>query len=296
MRVKRHATHLASALLLALSLHAAPVMASAAVAVSMGASAASHDANGVALTKPAVVVDGNKVTFTWTVSTNKSVTFKRVQLNTINQPGPGWQPGAGFNSDVTIDGERTFRATQQLPEGGYATSVTYSLDGKNWVHSERASYQVGGNADPAPPPVQYDRNGVALTKPSVVVDGNNVKFTWNVKTNKSVRFHYLQLATAGQAGDGFNNGVSINGERSFSANQWLPTGSHSTAVVYSLDGRNWVNGERLTYSVGSGSTPPPTDPPPTDPPPGDDPPPSDDVNAPMPVPKKNGRRILDALG
>jgi transcriptional regulator with XRE-family HTH domain len=99
------------------------------------------------------------------------------------------------------------------------------------------------------PAADYDPNGVAIHPPSVSINGTTATFTWTVETNQQVTFEYLQLATEGQEGAGFNPNITIHGIRTFITKQTLPPGSYRTQVVYQLPGQLWINGPPASYSI-----------------------------------------------
>lgn len=219
------------------------VLLLAMIGVADQAVAASYDVNGVSTDMPSVATSGNRVTVSWTVRTNRPVNFRYLQLANKNQPG------SGFNPNTMIDGARTFTTVQTMPDGEHSTTIVYSLDGIKWIGAQTIKYKVGAS-------VQYDANGVALEKPVVQVNGNQVSFGWTVRTNRPINFRYLQLYTPGQAGAGFNTWVTLNGARTFSATQSLPNGTFNTLPVYSIDGNAWVGGPPVAYTVGADGQPP----------------------------------------
>lgn len=100
--------------------------------------------NGPVQVSPLVVAhdDGGRTSFSWTITTDRAVTFARMQLATEGQPGAGFHPG------VTVDGTRTFSATQAFAPGNYTTTVVYSLDGVEWVAASSATHvSTGATAD-----------------------------------------------------------------------------------------------------------------------------------------------------
>lgn len=268
-----------------------------------------YNKDGVALAPVEVAVNGNDITYDWTLATNKSVTFSDLVIAVRNSKGENLD--AGYRSNTELHGLAQNTTTTQLPAGSYTVNVGYRLAGGSWVNGPASTFTVSGTGvvapapepapapDPAPAPapapsVSYDGNGVALTQPkaTVAADGT-VTFNWDVQTNKSVTFTYLQLATAGQPGAGFNAGATVNGTKSFSATQQFAAGTYSTAVVYMVNGA-WVNGPAVTFTVGAPAATTPTTPPttttPTTPPATTAPttPPTTGTTgtAPMPLPSK----------
>lgn len=227
---------------------------------STGLRKVSYNSDGVALAPVRVGVDGGKVTYDWTVATRTSTTFQDLQVAVRDAAGNHLD--VGKSPGTVLDGLGQNTTSGALPGGKYTAWVAYRLPGGGWVEGPKTSFSVPGTGTPAPTPtpepkpepapeVSYDANGVNLTSPkaTVAADGT-VTFNWDVRTSRSVSFTHLQLATAGQAGAGFNNNVTVNGARSFSAKQKLAPGSYKTAVVYLLNGK-WVNGPQVSFTVGS---------------------------------------------
>ncbi len=257
------------------------VFAAAVVMQPTFAYAAAPDSNGVTLDVPKVSVSGNTVTYNWGVTTSKSVSFKYLQLAT-RKPGSDAGYDSGFQPGITVKGARTFTTKATLADGNYTTRVAYQLPGKNWVDGPIVSYRVGAaSSTPSNPGTTNPgttnpgttnpgttnpgtgtagttttADGVTFAAPAVKVSGTTATFTWTVSTARPVTFKYLQIATPGQAGTGFNPGVTINGSRTFTASMPLKNGTYNSMVVYQLAGKDWVNGPAATFTVGGTQTPP----------------------------------------
>lgn len=146
-----------------------------------------------------------------------------------------------------------------IPAGGYVLSGHgwgVSTSGYTWLLQNA---QVGqlvtlNGSTPTQPPSGFNADGVKLAAPAVTVNGTNVTYNWTVETNKSVTFRYLQVAVRPAPDTGFNNNVTINGSRSFTASRAHTSGNYTAFIAYQLPNGNWVNGPSVDYTVG-GTTP-----------------------------------------
>lgn len=103
-----------------------------------------YNSDGVKLSKPAVTLNGNKVTYNWSVETNKSVTFRYLQV-AVRPSGD-----TGFNPDTTINGARSFTSTHTLANGTYTAFAAYFLVSTNtWVNGPSVEYTVGNTTAPS---------------------------------------------------------------------------------------------------------------------------------------------------
>ena len=149
------------------------------VTVEGGAPGESYNSDGVKLAEPAVTVNGNNVTYNWTVQTNKSVTFRYLQVAV--RPSND----TGFNNNTTINGTRSFTASQSLPNGTYTAFVAYYLTSTGqWVNGPSVEYTVGNVA-----PVDTTAPSVSLTAPTTnttVTKGDQVSLAATATDNVGV--------------------------------------------------------------------------------------------------------------
>ncbi len=138
------------------------------------------NSDGVKLAAPAVTVNGSNVTYNWTVQTNKSVTFRYLQVAV--RPG---DRDTGFNNNTTVNGTRSFTSTHSLPNGTYTAFTAYYLTSTNkWVNGPSVEFTVGGSA-----PSDTTAPSVSVTAPSnntTVTKGDVVNVAANASDNVGV--------------------------------------------------------------------------------------------------------------
>lgn len=193
-------------------------------------------------------------------------TYSSSQTRVPNDMSNRWGVEVAVNANGVITAknnrlENGSNTGTAIPVGGYVLSGHgwgVSTSGYTWLvnNAQVGQPAVLNGSTPVPPATGFDSNGVKLAEPAVTVNGNNVTYNWTVQTNKSVAFRYLQVAVRPGNDTGFNNNVTINGTRSFTSTQTLPSGTYTAFVAYYLNSTGqWVNGPSVEYTVGS-VTPP----------------------------------------
>lgn len=134
------------------------------------------NADGVNLGVPAVTVNGNNVSYNWTVQTNKSVTFRYLQVAV--RPSND----TGFNNNITINGTRTFTSSHTLANGTYTAFVAYYIESKGvWVNGPTVEYTVGTTT-----PADTTNPSVSVSAPATATVGDTVPVTATASDNVGV--------------------------------------------------------------------------------------------------------------
>lgn len=174
-------------------------------------------------------------TFSWTVMTNRPVSFEHLQLATAGLPG------AGFHSGVVVDGTRTFTATQELPPGEHVTHVAYSMPGGPWVNGPATRHRAEAVVDSEKPlePAPTRAEDVPLALPEKVVGGYWLKWAESGSgrlADVDPRYNTVLLA--------FARGREGTGAVSF--DQGVQSSDSFRQDVQTLRGR----GQRVVLSIG----------------------------------------------
>ena len=135
--------------------------------------------DGVSLEAPSVTTNGGAVKYDWKVTTNRSVSFRYLQVAV--RP----TNDTGFHPNTTINGQRSFSTNQTLPNGNYTAFVAYVKQGTTkWVNGPAASFTVGST--PAP---DTTAPTVSLTAPAgntSATIGDTVNLAANASDNVGV--------------------------------------------------------------------------------------------------------------
>jgi hypothetical protein len=107
-----------------------------------------YDSNGVAAQEVRVTTSGSTATGTYTVLTNRAVTFRELVL-AVRDAANANQDFI-WNGDVTVTGTQTFSGSRSgLGDGTYTAVVAYTLDGSRWFDvGPKINFLVGSACVP----------------------------------------------------------------------------------------------------------------------------------------------------
>lgn len=108
----------------------------------------------------------------------------------------------------------------------------------------------------------YNKDGVAMSAPKVVVNGNTVTISAQIQTRRTVRFNHLMIHTPGHD-TGFNDNKSVRGKFAWQGTAQLPPGTYQTAIAYQVGTNSWVHGPATRFTVKAPSPAPAPAPTPT---------------------------------
>lgn len=105
----------------------------------------------------------------------------------------------------------------------------------------------------------YNADGVALSAPTVTVNGTTVTYSATVQTRKATTFKHLLIHVPGHD-TGFNDGRTVRGNYTVTGSKQMPAGTYQAVVAYQIGTSAWVHGPATTFTVAAPTEPAPTTP------------------------------------